>query len=145
MKRILLVGFSAALFSFTHVSYANYNFHSGQPNACEYIAGQWSGSGKATNWMLECTYHGSGFSSSLDAAGNFTIDVVADKDSGSFLCPSHAEKHLMGNCQNGDVTIITEYGNMIGSFTKNTGEAKGTLSVAPGMSADVTLQFQRVS
>jgi len=144
MKRILLMGFSAALISFTHSSYANYNFHSNQPNACEYVAGQWAGAGKATNWMLECTYHGSGSSSSLDAAGNFTIDLIADKDSGSFLCPSHAEKHLKGICQNGNVTIFTEYGDMSGSFTKNTGEAKGTLSVGPGMSADVSLQFQRL-
>lgn len=145
MKRILFIGLTTALISFANTSQANFSFHSSVPNACEYVAGQWTGSGKATNWFIgECIYHGSGSSSTLDPAGNFTIQVSADKDSGSILCPSHAEKQLSGVCQNGAVTIMTEYGNMTGGFTKNTGEAKGTLSVGPGMNAEVTLQFQRV-
>lgn len=127
------------------MSHADAIFYSSLANACEYISGHWAGTGKASNWVLgDCIYHGAGTVSSLDATGHFKIEVASDKDSGSILCPNHATKQLTGICLNGVVTIMTEYGNMTGSFSQNSGSAKGTLSVAPGMNADVVIQFQRV-
>lgn len=145
MKRTLLMGFTAATLSFANMSHADATFHSNIPNACEYISGHWAGTGKASNWVIgECIYHGSGTVSTVDNTGHFKVEVTSDKDSGSLLCPAHTTKQLKGMCINGVVTIMTEYGNLAGYFSQNTGDAKGTLSVAPGMSADVEIQFQRV-
>lgn len=124
--------------------YADFTFYTNAANSCTVIAGNWAGKGKATNWLTgECNYHGSGVVSAVDSNGHFTVDLVADKDSGSFICPGHATKQLAGTCNNGVVTINTEYGNLSGNFTQSTGDASGTLSVGPGLSADVRVQFYR--
>lgn len=141
MKRIIMTATLLSLASFAH---ANFTFHSNIANACDHVPGHWAGKGKATNRMIECTYHGYGTSSALDSAGKFTMELVADKDSGSFLCPGHAEKKLVGVCVNGEVTLMTDYGNLIGGFTENMGDATGELSIGLGMGADVSLHFDRV-
>ena len=145
MKYYLSIGTMAAALLFSNASLADYTFHSSDANVCEHTTGQWVGTGKATNWFIgECVYHGSGKINPPDNAGKFTLNVMADKDSGSILCPSHTKKQLTGMCANGIVTIMTEYGNMLGNFSENAGDAKGTLSVSPGMNAEVTIQFQRM-
>jgi hypothetical protein len=145
MKQNLLLGFVAVTMSFANMSHADFTFRSNLSNACESISGQWSGSGKASNWLLgECIYNGSGKISTLDSTSHFTIDVAADKVSGSFLCPNHTTKLISGVCANGMVTIVTEYGNLAGSFLSDSGDAKGTLSIAPGLSAEVLIQFLRL-
>ncbi|ASQ46165.1 hypothetical protein [Legionella clemsonensis] len=145
MKRYLLTGLMLTAFSFTSVSYADFIFQSAHSTACEDIPGKWTGHGKATNWLTgECQYHGAGILSSLDSSGHFKVEVTADKDSGSVLCPKHAHEELMGACMNGVVTIMTEYGNLAGHFSRNQGNAQGTLSVGPGMSAEVFVVFERV-
>ncbi len=142
---VLLIGFAAATLSFASMSHADATLYSGVANACEYISGHWAGTGKASNWVIgECIYHGAGTISTLDTTGHFRIEVTSDKDSGSILCPNHTSKQLTGICINGVVTIMTEYGNLAGNFSQNAGNANGTLSVAPGMNADVEIQFQRV-
>ena len=144
MKRSLLMGFLAATMSFTSLSYADFTFHSSSQNACEAISGPWSGSGKAYNWFIgECKYHGSGVASALDETGRFTVEVNATKDSGNFLCPAQATEKLIGICADGNAVIITQYGNLTGSFSQNAGNAGGTLSVSPGMNAEVSIQFFR--
>ena len=129
---------------YTHLSHADYILHSNSSNSCEHISGQWSGTGQAYNWMLgHCKYHGSGVVSTPDPEGNFTITVNAYKDSGSILCPSHSIRQLHAKCINGMVTIHTEFGNLLGNFSENDGNAQGTLSVAPGVEAKVEIEFQR--
>lgn len=145
MKRNVLMGLMVATMSFANVSYANFIFHSNVSNACENVSGSWSGTGKASNWFVgECVYHGSGNVSRVDSTGSFKIDVSADKDSGSFLCPNHATEQLKGVCVNGAVTILTDFGNLTGNFSPNEGSANGVLSVSPGMDAEVSIQFRRV-
>ncbi len=143
-KQNILKGCVVATLFLTQISYADFTFHASTPNACEHLAGRWSGTGTASNWAIgECAYHGSGLISPLDNDGNFTVDVVSDKDSGSFLCPSHNEKHLTGTCVNGVTIIHTEYGDISGNFSQNSGNAQGTLSVTPGLKVDVFMQFGR--
>ncbi|MFC3909751.1 hypothetical protein ACFORL_11785 [Legionella dresdenensis] len=125
--------------------HANFMFQSFTPNVCDNLAGNWAGSGKASNWIIgTCSYHGTGTISAVDSNGRFSVKVSADKDSGNLLCPAHAAKQLTGTCLNGIITIITEYGDLAGNFSENNGQAKGTLTVAPGIKADVLVNFQRV-
>lgn len=143
-KQNLLKGCVIATLFLAQISYADFTFYSSAPNACELLTGHWSGTGTASNWVIgACAYHGAGVISSLDSAGNFTVEVVSDKDSGSFICPAHSEKHLTGTCVNGLTIIHTEYGDVAGDFAQNSGKAKGTLSVAPGLTVDVVMQFDR--
>jgi hypothetical protein len=145
MKRNALMGIMVATIAFANVSYADFTFHTNHSNACESLPGQWAGSGKASSWWIgECVYHGAGLISTLDRAGNFSLEVSADKDSGSFLCPNHATQQLAGICVNGVVTVKTDYGNLTGNFSNNAGTANGTLTVSPGINAEVTLSFARV-
>ncbi|CEK10401.1 hypothetical protein [Legionella hackeliae] len=142
MKRRLLGFIAAGLFA--SVSHADFIFHSNSSSVCADVPGHWTGRGKANNWLIgECKYHGSGIISALDGAGHFKIEVSADKDSGTSLCPKHAYEELTGSCTNGVVTIKTQYGSLAGNFSRNAGDAKGTLSVGPGMSADVVVRFER--
>jgi hypothetical protein len=142
MKRILINGFIAATLSFATMAHADFTFRLNTKDGCDYLAGKWFGTGKASNWFLgECIYHGSGTISGLDNMGRFTAEVKADKDSGSGLCPEHTTKQVKGICFNGVVRIKTEYGHLDGNFSQYSGDAKGNLSVAPGMSADVEVQF----
>lgn len=145
MKQKLLIGFTAAVAAlfFINMAHADFTFYS-EMNKCEDVPGNWAGSGKASNWLIECSYNGAGTVSALDDAGNFAIEVDADKRSGSFMCPDHHSTRLKGTCVNGRVTIKTEYGNLSGIFTKNSGSAKGSLNVSPGIDVDVAIQFKRV-
>ncbi|CAM2968266.1 Uncharacterised protein [Legionella steigerwaltii] len=144
MKQKLLIGFTAAVLSFAHMAHADFTFYSGT-NTCDEIPGNWSGSGKANNWLIgECVYDGSGTIGALDKDGRFNIAVESDKRSGSMVCPDHNSTKLKGTCVNGTVTINTEYGNLNGIFSKTSGSAKGKLSVSPGMDVDVSIQFKRV-
>ncbi|WED44581.1 hypothetical protein [Legionella cardiaca] len=144
MKGNLLIGFMAAM-SFANMSHADFTFHSNVANVCKYLAGHWSGKGKASSWLIgDCLYHGAGVISEVDNDGHFTVEVKADKDSGSFFCPKHSTKQLTGICTNGVATIMTEYGNLQGNFSQNAGSAKGTLTVAPGINAEITIEFQRL-
>jgi hypothetical protein len=143
MKRTI-IAFTAALLSFPGLSQASFIFNLADPNSCDTISGHWSGTGKASNWLLgDCVYHGSGDVSTLDSTGHFSVAVNADKDSGSPFCPDHAGQTLNAMCSNGVVTIKTEFGSLSGTFTNNTGTAKGTLSVSPGLDADVSIKFTR--
>ena len=124
--------------------YAEYSFSLDNPESCESIAGSWSGKGKATNWLLgSCTYHGSGIVSAVDSTGHFSVRTTADKDYGNKLCPEHATEQLNGVCLNGVVTIKTDFGSLKGNFSENNGSAKGTLSVSPGIDADVSIHLFR--
>ncbi|KTD25393.1 Uncharacterised protein [Legionella lansingensis] len=144
MKQNLIIGFIAAAMSFANMSHADFIFHSSASNACEDVSGYWTGKGKASNWLIgDCVYHGSGTVSALDSTGHFTVEVTADKDSGSFVCPKHTTEQLTGVCVNGVATIMTQYGDLTGNFTKNTGDAKGTLSASPGVDVYVTIKFIR--
>lgn len=143
MKRKLLIGLAVASMSFTGMSYADFTFYSSS-TACEDAPGNWVGSGKAYNWLIgECVYNGSGTVGPVDSAGNFSLEVIANKRSGSFVCPEHTTTKLNGVCINGVVKIKTEYGDLAGNFTKTTGNAKGSLTVSPGIDVDVSVQFNR--
>ena len=145
MKRIIVIGSTVAALAFMNVVHADFTFHSSTVDACERISGFWSGTAKVKNWLIgECVYNGSGVTSSVDSSGKFKLDVSADKNSGSFICPKHAETQLLANCNNGNVTITTDYGNLNGYFSENTGNAQGALTVSPGIKADISIQFQRV-
>lgn len=145
MKRNLIKGFVLLSLTFANLAQADFIFRTNTDTGCTYLSGRWIGTGTATNWFLgECIYHGTGTISALDSTGHFTADVRADKESGSFLCPSHSKKQVTGICVNGSTTISTEYGNIAGNFSENSGDAKGTLAVGPGMSAEVDIQFSRV-
>lgn len=143
MKRNLVAGFMVVSMTFASLSYADYSFHLSE-NTCDQIAGTWEGTGRAYNWLIgTCIYHGTGQVSTVDSSGNFSVDASADKDSGSIVCPNHANETLYGTCVNGFVTIKTDYGDLTGTFTNTTGSASGTVTVSPGMSADVSVQFKR--
>ncbi|MCW8444093.1 hypothetical protein OQJ19_01190 [Fluoribacter gormanii] len=145
MKQKIIIGFTAVALTIASISHADFTFYSGS-SKCEDVPGNWAGSGKASNWLIgECVYNGSGTVGALDSAGNFAIEVNADKRSGSVLCPSHNTTKLRGICVNGTVTIKTEYGNLNGVFSKNSGSANGKLTVSPGMDVDVAIKFNRVS
>lgn len=138
-----VLGGALAVFLAIPAAHADYLFYSSAADACEQISGHWIGSGKAESWLADCAYHGQGYASAVDAAGNFSIDVSADKDSGSFICPSHTERKLMGNCANGVVTFRSDYGNITGVYANNSGTAVGTLTASPGIDVDVSIQFTR--
>ncbi|MDX1837034.1 hypothetical protein DIZ81_05010 [Legionella taurinensis] len=143
MKRNRIIGFMAMM-SLANWSYADFTFYSNSLNQCESIAGNWAGKGMASSWLTgECHYHGAGKVSAVNSNGQFSIELAVDKDSGSFICPSHTTRQLSGTCRNGVVTIQTEYGNLNGHFSESTGNASGTLTVSPGMSAEVSVQFYR--
>lgn len=125
-------------------AHADYVVYLSTPDACETISGDWKGTGNATNWLIgNCRYHGRGTVSKTDNAGNFTVRATADKESGSFLCPAHATEQLTGICVNGVAKIMTEYGNLSGNFSNNSGNVKGHLLVEAGMSIDVLAEFFR--
>src|SRR5580658_5944540 len=108
MKKSLVISFTAALISFANLSHADFTIHSLNANDCSGLSGQWGGTGHVTNWLIgACDYHGSGQMSDVDDAGHFTLSITADKDSGSFICPSHVATSLQGSCVNGTLSIQT--------------------------------------
>lgn len=143
MKSKVFLGVIGALVINT-VSYADYSFRLADAESCNTITGTWTGTAKASSWFLgTCVYHGTGVVSSVDSSGHFTIQATADKDSGSILCPEHGAERVNAVCSNGLVTVQTEFGTLNGSFTSNAGSAEGTLSVSPGIEANVSAQFRR--
>lgn len=144
MKQNLFKGLIVATLCLANASHADFTFYAGGDNRCEHLPGHWSGSGKASNWVIgECIYHGFGTISPLDSSGHFTVDVHSDKDSGNFMCPEHSQKQFTGTCINGVAVIHTDYGNVTGDFLANSGTAKGNLAVAPGIRVEVSMQFSR--
>ncbi|MDP1604240.1 MAG: hypothetical protein Q8M03_13355 [Legionella sp.] len=144
MKRNLLMGCAALTVFFVNMAHADFVLRSSDPAVCDYISGHWSGTGKASNWFIgDCFYHGKGTIGTVDQAGHFTVHLESDKDSGSIFCPRHTKKKFTGTCVNGAVTFMTEYGNLTGDFTRNTGDVNGTLSIGRGLSATVAIQFGR--
>ncbi len=142
MKRNIFLGLIGAVLLSTG-AYADYSFRLASPDTCDSIAGNWSGKGEASAWFLgTCKYHGVGTVGPL-VEDHFTVHVSADKKSGSALCPDHASEQINAVCKNGVVTIKTEFGSLKGNFSSNSGSAKGTLSVSPGIEADVFIQFYR--
>lgn len=142
MKGKLFIGFAILAFSLTKAAHADFTFYASS-NDCKNVSGDWKGSGTASHWLLECAYNGSGTISYIDNSGNFSLDVTADKQSGSILCPQHTEHKLKGVCVDGVVTVKTEYGNLTGVFSENTGSSNGTLNVSAGIDVAVAIQFQR--
>lgn len=139
--RLGILSIGLLLNGFVH---ADMHFRLAQDN-CDGISGNWTGTAKASSWMIgECVYNGFGTASELDLAGNFTMKVEANKVSGSFVCPNHDARELKAVCVNGLVVVSTEYGNLTGSYTNKVGKAEGTLTVSPGITADVSIQFSRV-
>lgn len=146
MKRILLVGFTAITVSFVNTSFAAFTLRSNDSNICQQIEGQWLGTGILSNWFIgECSYQGVGNIKLIDNSGNFILSMNAEKVSGSRFCPQNAAEHFGGICANGIVTIMTEYGDLEGSFSEHSGSAKGSLSIGPGINAKVDIQFQHVN
>lgn len=141
MKKTFLFALAANLL--LTPCYANFVFVSRVEGGCEQIPGRWTGTAKAYHWMLgECIYHGEGKVSELDAAGNFTLAVSGEKNSGSFICPQHTDTKLNGVCVGELVVFATEYGNLNGSYANKVGDAKGSLNVSPGINVDLEIQFQ---
>lgn len=142
MKGKLLVGFTVAIMSFVNMAHADFIFYS-NTDSCSAVSGSWTGNGDAYNWLIgKCFYHGSGSVSSFDEKGNFTFDINAYKDSGHYLCPEQYIAKATGLCVNGVVKITTEYGQLSGAFSQESGNAKGKLSVT-GSSVDVNIVFKR--
>lgn len=145
MKKGFVFGVAITLLSFASLSHANIIIHSYSANSCDDLAGEWTGTGKASNWAIgKCVYHGAGQLKNVDTAGNFILDLSVDKDSGSILCPAHTTAHMSGHCSDGRVTLITDYGHLTGDVANGSGHANGTLTVSPGITADVDIQLQKV-
>ena len=146
MKKGFVFGVAITLLSCATFSRAVIIIHSYNANACDDLAGEWTGTGKASNWAIgKCVYHGSGQLKNVDATGNFILDLSVDKESGSILCPAHTAAHMSGYCHDGKVTLITDYGHLTGDIANGSGQAKGTLKVSPGITAEVDIQIQKVS
>ncbi|KTD10654.1 hypothetical protein Lgra_1620 [Legionella gratiana] len=145
MKGKSFIGLMVSALSLTTAAHADFTFYS-STNDCKNVSGNWKGAGTAThNRWIKCHYEGSGTISELDSAGNFTLEVEARKLSGSTFCPSYTKHALTGVCTNGQVTVKTEYGNLTGNFSTNSGSSNGTLTVLPGIDVDVEILFQRVA
>lgn len=142
MKGKSFIGMMVIALSLTNAAYADFTFYS-STNDCKNVSGDWKGSGTASHWLIECAYEGSGTISGLDREGGFKLDVEAHKLSGSSLCPQHTKHSLTGVCVNGVVIVKTDYGNLSGYFSTDSGSSNGTLTVAPGIDVDVAIQFQR--
>lgn len=140
MKLSLKSGLSILLIALTSSAYANFSFHT---NSCSDITGDWAGRGEATNWLIDCIYIGKGNIGPMNENGNFTLTVAVDKSSGSFVCPSHRDETLQGTCRNGNIVIDTNHGELTGYASRTSGKAQGTISIAPGVSADVVIDLQR--
>lgn len=124
-------------------AWADFTFISDDPEICNYLANEWEGKGKASNWLFSCSYTGTGSISQMDETGHFTVALSAKKRSGGVICPDYVNQELRGTCQAGVVTFITDYGNLKGNFSQESGNAKGTLTYSPGASATVSVTFQR--
>jgi len=141
MKKItaLAIGFVSIIAS--TFSYADFQLKTFD-GSCAQLAGKWNGKGHASNWMVDCNYHGIAIITMADET-HFFFDVNVDKDSGSFVCPSHKEERLLGSCKNGNIDILTNYGTLTGSVGQNQAHASGRLNLLPGIGADVEIEISR--
>lgn len=146
VKRHLWISSLITILSLSQAAHADFFIHSNDANACTGIPGPWQGSGKISQFLIgECVYNGSGSISNLDSAGNFTLNLTANKVSGwSPLCPQQITPQLSGNCNNGNVIIRTDYGNLTGNFTSQKGQASGTLTVSPGIDVSISVQLNHM-
>lgn len=122
---------------------ADFLIHSATNLSCPMLMGNWTGSGKVSNWAVDCSYRGSATVHSMDQSGNFIFDITVDKTGGSFVCPNHSSKSLAGSCQDGRIVFKTNYGHLTGNVSGDAGYAEGTLTISPGISADVKINIQR--
>lgn len=143
MNNKILTGVAAVALLFASTSWADFSFRSDDSDACMHIAGKWTGTGTISSSVTgTCNYKGSSTSTSVDSNGKFTIAGTIEKQSGSFFCPPQVSKQLTGICTNGTVSIQTEFGNLTGTFSIESGEAVGKLTVMPGVVAEVSMKFQ---
>lgn len=144
MKQGIMLGLISATVLLAGTAYADFSFRLTDSDDCSQLSGDWSGKGSASSWFLgRCDYHGTGTISPLGQNGALSVQVTVDKDSGSPLCPPHASERLDAVCSNGVVTIKTQFGSIKGMFTPTSGNASGTLSVSPGLEADVSIKMYR--
>ena len=145
MKKAFIVSMTIAAMSFTTLSKADVMLHTFLANSCEDLVGNWVGSAKVTSWTIgQCIYRGNGNVQSIDKSGNFALYLKVNKESGSVLCPTQAEKIIPGNCLNNKVTLQTNYGNITGSIAGTVGSATGTLQIMFGVTADVVIGIRKV-
>jgi hypothetical protein len=146
MQRNLRLSLMIAAMSFINAAHANFRLHAADAFSCDYITGHWAGTAKAYNWFVgDCLYHGNLTVSTVDNEGNFSMDITADKDVGSSMCPTHVGLQFKGACSQGAIAMRTDYGNLTGSFSKFAADVKGTITLAPGVNAEVSIQMQRTS
>lgn len=144
MRNSLMIGTLMASLACSTLAYADIFMHH-HAETCADLAGEWTGTGKVSNWLIgDCYYHGTGKVQGVDAAGKFTLDLEVNKDSGSSVCPNQTTQHLPGTCSNGTVTLNSGYGDLVGNISERAGSAKGTLRILPGVTADVTIQIKKV-
>jgi hypothetical protein len=140
MKKILSATMAIAAITTSTFSYANFQFKS-LSGTCSDLDGKWQGRGHATNFLVDCYYHGEASITMTDAS-HFIFTVSVDKESGNFLCPAHNEQKLMASCDNGNISIATDYGTLNGIVENHQGYASGTLSII-GIKSDVEISFNR--
>lgn len=134
----------ATLLSCAHIAYADIQIYSDNKNICSNITGAWMGTGSVSSPLIGlCLYQGSATISNLDMAANFNLNLKAEKVSGNLICPQSLSNQLSGTCLNGAVIINTSYGNLTGNISSNSGSASGTLIFSPGITADVSVKFNR--
>lgn len=144
MKKGLMIGTTVFALAFSTISSADIFLSTFSADSCENLAGKWQGTGKVTNWAIgECLYRGEGNVNHVDENGVFTLTLTVNKDSGSVLCPNHVTQVLPGMCRDGKISLKTDYGSLTGGISGNAGTAKGTISIATGISADVVVQLRK--
>lgn len=113
-------------------------------NACQDVVGHWSGTAIVSSRITgDCLYRGNGIVDGIDARGNFSFHLQANKDKGSDICPANVNHTLSANCVNGAITLKTNYGNLTGTMSGKTGHASGKVSFM-GLSAKISVQLQKV-
>lgn len=146
MKARLRFGVSTMLLLASSVVSADILLYTPNADTCASLPGAWSGTGKVYQWSIgTCLYHGKATIQSVDATGHFILDIAVEKDSGSLLCPNHYETRLPGSCVDGQLALTTKYGHLTGALSGDTGHAEGTLTISPGINAQVNIQLQKMS
>lgn len=142
MKRKLLMGFTVVAMFLAHTSHADFTFYSDSTD-CNEVVGNWVGTSTATSGLIKCDYNGSGVVSPVENNSQFKLSLNAKKTSGSILCPANYSATFNAVCTNGVVTVKTEYGNLMGGFSRsNGGNAKGRLTISPGIFVDIDIRFR---
>lgn len=141
MKKLMVLGCFAAGFC-TSIAHADFTFFSTEFDACANTSTHWSGTGRGSNWLIgECVYEGDGVLQFDTEHTSFSIEISAHKKSGIALCPEVAHETINGICKNRKITMYTDFGNIEGHVNKIRGKANGTITVSPGITAEVSVQF----